>query len=147
MNVTKVEPSMAPTVASSSAMNPPERGKAEGDGGVPQAAEAMRGGGDKVAAASAAQKSPGSLPRGHHTRKLDIEEVVRKANEALAAFDATGLKLLYDRQRELVKIQVLKPADKPEEKDKVIRQIPPEEFLKLADRLHELRGLLFDREV
>ena len=87
------------------------------------------------------------MPRGHHTRKLDIEEVVRKANEALAAFDATGLKLLYDRQRELVKIQVLKPADKPDEKDKVIRQIPPEEFLKLADRLHELRGLLFDREV
>jgi flagellar protein FlaG len=81
------------------------------------------------------------------TAQRHMQEAVQRVNEALETFDATALKLSYDRERELVVIQVIKGSDGPGEREKVIRQIPPEELLRLAGKVEELQGVLYDHQV
>jgi uncharacterized FlaG/YvyC family protein len=44
-------------------------------------------------------------------------------------------------------MQIVKTAQEPGAQEEVIRQIPSEELLKLAKRLEESQGVLFDRQV
>jgi uncharacterized FlaG/YvyC family protein len=81
------------------------------------------------------------------SRERDVKEAVQKAKEALEALGKTSLKLTYDHERHLVLMQVVKTAQEPEAQEQVIRQIPSEELLKLAKRLEESQGVLFDRQV
>ncbi|MBI3329149.1 MAG: flagellar protein FlaG [Nitrospinae bacterium] len=147
MNVTKAELSF-PSTAALSAL-PISRGeeKGEGNAGAAQPAEVKRGREERVAAAVVTEKAKRAPPPERTTRERDVQEAVRKANAALGAFDGTALKLRVDRKEKLVMIQVVKPAAKSGGEDRVIRQIPPDELLKLADKLHALQGLLFDQQV
>ena len=68
----------------------------------------------------------------------DVKEVAKFLNESTELFNITiGFKVNEDINRIVVSI-----VDKTT--DEVIRQIPPEEVVKLAERLHEMVGVLFN---
>jgi uncharacterized FlaG/YvyC family protein len=148
MNVTKVA-SVIPCTAIIPPL--PEPGGVEGQGGG--AANAPKSSQGKVATGEPpatelvilGAKHGSSLERA--SRERDVKEAVQKAKEALEGLGKTSLKLTYDHERHLVLMQVVKTAQKPGAQEEVIRQIPSEELLKLAKRLEESQGVLFDRQV
>jgi len=73
-----------------------------------------------------------------HTSK-DLEEIKKATNEVLAQLN---IQLDFTLDKDLHKV-VVKVINK--ETGKVIRQIPPEEMLKIAKRMEEMSGILLDR--
>lgn len=55
--------------------------------------------------------------------------------------EATGTRLRIDRESKRVIVQILNEANE------VIKQIPPEELLRIAAATRKLQGLLFDENV
>ena len=72
-------------------------------------------------------------------------QAVQAAVDALAARRQdtvrSGARIYVDEATNRVVIQIVN-AD-----DEVIRQIPPEEILRIAERFQKLTGIIFDREV
>ena len=129
---------MHPPLTSAASLTPARSLRREGDR---REGEGNKVGNDEHAASRVTAEVGGTVHRDQ------VRETVKRVNEALEVFDATALRLSYDSERELVRIQVVKMPDKAGEQERVIRQIPPEELLRLADTLEELRGVLFDRQV
>jgi flagellar protein FlaG len=73
-----------------------------------------------------------------HTSR-DLEEIKKATNEVLAQLN---IQLDFTLDKDLHKV-VVKVINK--ETGKVIRQIPPEEMLKIAKRMEEMSGILLDR--
>jgi len=148
MSLMKAEPSAAPGVIPP--LPPLSSQRTERDDEVVATAKSSQlraGRKGQVAATAAAGGDDDAVRAKRIARARSAQEAVQKANEALEAFDATAVKLFYDNKRDLVLIQVVKAGGRPGEKEQLIRQIPPEEMIKLADQLEELRGVLFDQQV
>jgi uncharacterized FlaG/YvyC family protein len=77
----------------------------------------------------------------------DVKAALQRINEALETFDHVSLRLSYDHERRRVIMQVVRTGEEEGDQEEVIRQIPPEDLLQLVDRLAELQGVLFDRQV
>jgi uncharacterized FlaG/YvyC family protein len=148
MSVLKIG-SMLPAPAVTPSL-PPLRGAEEKEGGRSGTAKSIITVGARAPqdyedlSAKGVQKAA-SLNQDAHQHH--VEEVVKKINDALEAFGTTSLKLTYDRERQLIIMQVVKIGEQAGRPEEVIRQIPPEELLDLTERLEELQGLLFDRQV
>ena len=70
------------------------------------------------------------------------EEQVQRVLKSLRedpAFSATPARLRIDKGTGEFVVQIMN------EKDQVVRQIPPEEMLRIAARFEQLQGLLFDK--
>jgi flagellar protein FlaG len=71
--------------------------------------------------------------------KEDLEEVARFLNESTDLFNVSlSFQINEDIDRVIVSV-----TDKTT--DEVIRQIPPDEIIRLAERLHEMVGVLFNQ--
>lgn len=71
------------------------------------------------------------------------EEQVQKTapdTQPTVRIDAAHPRIKIDEQSQRVITQLV------DENDEVIRQIPPEELLRVADQLRRLRGVLFDEQ-
>jgi uncharacterized FlaG/YvyC family protein len=88
-----------------------------------------------------------TLPVERTRRERDVEETLQRLNGAFKAFGDASLRLSYDYERQMVIMQVVRAGEQGGDKEEVIRQIPPEDLLQLVDRLEELQGVLFDRQV
>ena len=71
------------------------------------------------------------------------EQVQRTApdTQTTVRIDAAHPRIRIDEQRNRVITQLV------DENDEVIRQIPPEELLRVADQLRKLQGILFDEQI
>jgi flagellar protein FlaG len=69
-------------------------------------------------------------------------QTAQRIQKAIEEFQgrATGLEFRVDDQTDQVIVRVVNKAS-----GKVIRQIPPEEFIEMSKRLADLRGILFDQ--
>jgi flagellar protein FlaG len=72
------------------------------------------------------------------TVQAAVESAIERNGEEIR-FGGRSIQFTYDRDMELVIVKV-KNMDSGE----LIRQIPPDEFLKFASRFRELMGVLFD---
>jgi len=86
---------------------------------------------DERATAPQTQSSP--VPKAER-----VQEALRKVNEDLISRRA-GVRLRLDEENKRIVIQIM------DENDEVVKQIPPEELLRLSNRLRELQGALFDK--
>ncbi|NUM52564.1 MAG: flagellar protein FlaG [Candidatus Hydrogenedentes bacterium] len=96
---------------------------------VPPAAWARSGGGVESPPKEAA-------PAAREIRAVS-GETQRPAPESFS--DTTGVRLRVDRETNRIIAQIV------DEDDNVIRQIPPEDALRIAAQTRELLGLLFDQ--
>ncbi len=71
--------------------------------------------------------------------KNDLEEIKKATNQVLEQINIE-LDFSVDKDLNTVVVKVIN-----KETGKVIRQIPPEEMLKIAKRIEEMTGLLLDR--
>lgn len=77
----------------------------------------------------------------HQQKKLsqeEVERIVREVNENLQAMH-TELNFSVDKETEKIVLKIVNSKTQ-----EVIRQIPPEEALRIASRLSKLLGLLID---
>ena len=70
-----------------------------------------------------------------------LAEVVGRANAAAEMFSAEnrGVNFSVNEETQHVVVRVV-----DEDEERVVRQFPPDEFLKMADRLQDLRNVIFD---
>ncbi len=71
--------------------------------------------------------------------KKDLEEIKKATNQVLEQINIE-LDFSVDKDLNTVVVKVIN-----KETGKVIRQIPPEEMLKIAKRIEEMSGILLDR--
>jgi len=87
---------------------------------------------------------------GENSLREEFLKTTQKLNDVAKLLN-TKVRFLYDPEKELVIIKVIEKEADGEEK--VLRQIPPEEMLQLAEKLKELnaemfeKGLFLDQEV
>jgi flagellar protein FlaG len=81
---------------------------------------------------------------GRKAQKLSSEVLSKVAEEIQDRFDAMGAKLGFSIREETEDI-VMEVRER--ESGDLIRQIPSEEVLALREKLNELVGLLFDKQV
>lgn len=81
---------------------------------------------------------------GRQAQKLSSEVMSRMAEEIQDRFDAMGAKLGFSIRKESEDV-VMEVRER--ESGDLIRQIPSEEVLALREKLNELVGLLFDKQV
>ena len=72
--------------------------------------------------------------------KKELEKVVEELNKAMNPLNQ-DLKFNFDDKADELIVKVIDKRT-----DKVIRQFPPEEALKLMEKMRELVGLLFDKK-
>ena len=70
----------------------------------------------------------------------ETNSVVKELNDAMKLFNTT-LSFSVDKETGITVIKVMDSTTKD-----VIRQIPPEDILKTAERIHNLLGVLFDKK-
>jgi len=81
------------------------------------------------------------VPRSPSNEKQDVEEEVRKNNEIFKVLDV-GIRFEVDDETKDVIVKVVDEAS-----GKIIRQIPPEEVLKMRARLQKASGMIYNDEV
>lgn len=70
-----------------------------------------------------------------------IKQTVEEANDLMNRLD-TKLEFSVDDSTNDTIVKIIN-----KEKDELIRQIPPEEVLYLRQKLHELVGIIYDKEI
>jgi flagellar protein FlaG len=70
----------------------------------------------------------------------ELQKVVEELNKAMNPLNQ-DLKFKYDNKTDELIVKVIDTKT-----DKVIRQFPPEEALKLMEKMREIVGLLFDKK-
>lgn len=68
----------------------------------------------------------------------EVEELIEELNDTMRVIN-TKLSFSVDNE---TKRPIIKVTDR--ETEELIRQIPPEELLKVSHKIHELMGILFD---
>jgi uncharacterized FlaG/YvyC family protein len=147
MQVTRIDPAMTPTAISPAAS---VVGRAEErDRGVSRSdistETVKRGAQQLVDMGLGGTKQPSPFEQTSSER--DVKAALQRINEAIETFDHVSLRLSYDHERRRVIMQVVRTGEEEGDQEEVIRQIPPEDLLQLVDRLAELQGVLFDRQV
>lgn len=81
-------------------------------------------------------KDPGGL--------TDVEKIEKTAASLQKYANSLDVKLEFrvDRDSEQIQVKVIDP-----EKDEVIRKIPPDEMLKLAESIESMLGTIMDRNL
>jgi flagellar protein FlaG len=98
----------------------------------PSVARTPSGGGPASAPKEAAQQAPKS-PEPSTAKAREIER--------LRLTEGTGTRLRIDRESKRIIVQIVNS------KDEVIKQIPPEDMLRIASKIRQIQGLLFDENV
>ncbi|BAI81470.1 flagellar protein FlaG [Deferribacter desulfuricans SSM1] len=75
-------------------------------------------------------------------KQVSEQELRKQMEELNKALDMMNIKREFEVDKDLGEV-VVKIVDT--QNDKVVRQIPPEEVLKLAKNIREMVGLLFDK--
>lgn len=107
----------------------------------------IRGSADNVQGRGSINPSPGNHGRveeaksNENSSKEAVEKAVLKARE-LARSLSRKLSFSYDDRIEKIIVRVVEG-----ETDKIIRQIPAEEMIRLAVRMDEIMGMLIDQDV
>ncbi|MBI5092490.1 MAG: flagellar protein FlaG [Candidatus Hydrogenedentes bacterium] len=70
----------------------------------------------------------------------DKIKTAAKAANVILANQGTGVRLRVDQESSQVIVQLIN------DKNEVIKQIPPEEMLQIAARMRELEGMLFNKQ-
>jgi len=70
-----------------------------------------------------------------------LKELAKQYKEFLSLFDLEA-KIVYDKKYDTLVVQVIR-----KDTGELIRQIPPEELLKLSKKIHELVGLILEEKV
>jgi uncharacterized FlaG/YvyC family protein len=102
----------------------------------------VRGGADRVQGNNVVGPSPGD--NNGESEKISreaIEKALVKANELAKSLSRT-LSFSYDDRIEKVIVKVMEGDG-----DKMVRQIPPEEMIRLSVRMDEIMGMLIDQNV
>lgn len=83
------------------------------------------------------------LPQDSHLKieKEKLKEIAEHFKEFLNLFDLDA-KIVYDKRYQTLVVQVIR-----KDTGEIIKQIPPEELLKLSQRLQELVGILLKEKV
>ncbi len=76
---------------------------------------------------------------GPQIKKQQLEHAVKVLNEDRRSLN-TGVRMRIDSSTHRIVAQIL------DENGQVLKQIPPEEVLKLAAKIRRLQGLLFDEQ-
>jgi flagellar protein FlaG len=103
-----------------------------------QSTENLTGGGDVTKSLQAGESSTDSAVVSGQQGQQEIDTAVENVNNFFQTVNRT-LAFKLDEDSENMVVQVTDSETK-----EVVRQIPSEEFLKLAQRLEEFRGLLFE---
>ena len=82
-------------------------------------------------------KAPERTPRQSQPKEEQAQRAA-KPNSGTPMIQASRFRLRVDEQSQRIVAQIL------DENDNVVRQIPPEELLKISQRMRQLEGLLFD---
>jgi len=88
---------------------------------------------EEVKAQPARQDAPAPLTED------SVKDAATVANKALANLN-TGVRLRVDKESDQIVAQFV------DANDKVIKQIPPEDMLRIAANMRKLEGLLFNKE-
>ena len=72
--------------------------------------------------------------------KKEIQKVTQELNEAMNPLNI-NLEFKYNQKVDELVVQVVDKSN-----DKVIREFPPKEALKLMEKMRELVGMLFDKK-
>jgi len=72
--------------------------------------------------------------------KDQLKELTEHFKDFLNLFDLDA-KIVYDKRYDTLVVQVMR-----KDTGEVIRQIPPEELLRLSQKLHELAGILLENK-
>ena len=122
-----------------------ERLRNPGSSGAPK--PAVRGSADAVQENDAIKPSPGDNNRvetendNGKSSGEEVEKALVKVNE-LAKSLSRKLSFSYDDRIEKIIVKVMEG-----DSEKVIRQIPPEEMIRLSLRMDEIMGMLIDQNV
>lgn len=83
-----------------------------------------------------------AVPKARRSAELKEEQVQQTARKEHTApkVVSSGTRLRVDEATQRIVAQIV------DENDVVIRQIPPEELLRIAEKFRRLQGLLFDRQ-
>lgn len=73
--------------------------------------------------------------------KENLKELAEHFKEFITLFDLDA-KIVYDKKYQTLVVQVIR-----KDTGEIIKQIPPEELLKLSQRLQELVGILLQHKV
>jgi flagellar protein FlaG len=107
----------------------------------------VRGSADHVQGRGSINPSPGNHSRVDEVKSNDnpskeaVERAVQKASE-LARSLSRKLSFTYDDRIEKIIVRVMEG-----ETDKIVRQIPTEEMIRLSVRMDEIMGMLIDQDV
>ena len=93
------------------------------------------------AAPKGAYSVPGTAPTARASPELDIQMQRTKNSIEIVLSERTGTRLRIDKATKRIVAQIVGRDNN------IIKQIPPEEALKIAARLRELQGQLFDQSV
>jgi len=88
------------------------------------------------------QKVVDQSARQQAQKQVSEQELRKQMEELNKALDMMNIKREFEVDKDLGEV-VVKIVDTQE--NKVVRQIPPEEVLKLAKNIREMVGLLFDK--
>ena len=108
---------------------------------------AVRGSADHVQGRGSINPSPGNHNRVEDTKNSEkpsseaVEKAVQRANE-LARSLSRKLSFSYDDRVNKVIVRVMEG-----EGEKLVRQIPTEEMIRLSVRMDEIMGMLIDQDV
>lgn len=91
---------------------------------------------------SGSNKSSGDKEKGQNEKSTDkqIKDAINKANNTLKA-KRTRCEFSYHEEIQRVSIKVV-----DEDTEEVVREIPPEEALKMVEKMWELAGMLIDEK-
>jgi len=107
----------------------------------------VRGGADHVQGRGSINPSPGNDGRveekqsNENSSKAAVEKAVQRASD-LARSLSRKLSFSYDDRINRVIVRVMEG-----EGDKIVRQIPAEEMIRLSVRMDEIMGMLIDQDV
>ena len=107
----------------------------------------VRGSADRVQGRGSINPSPGNDGRveekqnNENSSKAAVEKAVQRATE-LARSLSRKLSFSYDDRINKVIVRVMEG-----ESDKLVRQIPAEEMIRLSVRMDEIMGILIDQDV
>jgi flagellar protein FlaG len=107
----------------------------------------VRGSADRVQGRGSINPSPGNDGRveekqnNENSSKAAVEKAVQRATE-LARSLSRKLSFSYDDRINKVIVRVMEG-----ESDKLVRQIPAEEMIRLSVRMDEIMGMLIDQDV
>jgi flagellar protein FlaG len=103
-------------------------------------ASLTRGSGPSQRAAEAGRDTAPTARASPEPSEEQVQQVAREVKQP-PAVQRAGTRLRVDEASKRVIAQIM------DQNNQVMKQIPPEELLKIAARFRELRGKLFDRKV